>query len=616
MKITNAAAFCCLIMVFGWNYCAAAQLQTEVIKSSDIAEEHSPQEAPGSGQPRSFIVRSDYSQSPVDLDNRAVEQLDQIVKLISLLPIGHILVYGHTDSTAVRSGGYGTFTNNYGLSEQRAWKVADYLREKLQLKQGNITVSGMGPDYPVRSNDSFTGKVLNRRVEIVVLPPGSDTFHADTPYNELSKGGSQLEPSTRSTVTISLKDVDIAEVMAMLARKERINILLAKDVQGDVSLNLYGVSVDQAVRSIASAAGYAVEWRQGIYYVVNRSEAGKYAEGGISEVRAFKIQYSDPKTLAALVKNHLSNYGKVTALEARSLLVVEDIPAFIRRVELLLRDVDRKPKQILIEAKILEVNLSDGDAFGVDWKRIFSNGDGSFGATGLTSPSSPGFFLDFLTPKMELALNMLHNDGRVRTLSTPKLMALENQQASVVIGDRIGYRVTTTVNQVTTESIEFLESGVILKVKPIVDAEGRILLDIHPEVSTGTVQEGIPAQSTTEVTTQLLVGNGQTVFIGGLLKRNVTESREGVPLLGDLPLLGRLFSSNKIKSVNTETVVMITPHIVDDHNRELTLQQLHRIRQAEQDLKENNERIETKMRNRYDGGNGQTEPEATVAPVP
>jgi type II secretory pathway component GspD/PulD (secretin) len=152
-------------------------------------------------------------------------------------------------------------------------------------------------------------------------------------------------------------------------------------------------------------------------------------------------------------------------------------------------------------------------------------------------------------------------------LSTPKLLALENQEASVIVGDRRGYAVTTTINQVTSESIEFLESGVILRVTPHVDSEGRVMMDIHPEVSTGVVDaNGIPSQTTTEVTTRLLVGSGQTVFIGGLIKQTRTESRKGVPLLGRIPGIGLLFSSREVTSTNTETVVIITPRVIGEIN--------------------------------------------------
>jgi len=149
-------------------------------------------------------------------------------------------------------------------------------------------------------------------------------------------------------------------------------------------------------------------------------------------------------------------------------------------------------------------------------------------------------------------------------LSTPKLLALEGQEASVIIGDRRGFQVTTTINQVTSETIEFLESGVILRVTPQVDEDGNVLLDVHPEVSTGNVDaNGIPSQVTTEVTTQLLVPSDRTAFIGGLIKHTATISQDGVPVLRRVPVIRRMFSNEERTEVNTETIVLITPRIVD-----------------------------------------------------
>ena len=169
-------------------------------------------------------------------------------------------------------------------------------------------------------------------------------------------------------------------------------------------------------------------------------------------------------------------------------------------------------------------------------------------------------------------MNALRSEGRVRTLSTPKLLALEKQESSVIIGDRRGYAVTTTINQVTTESIEFLESGVILRVTPSVDDSGEIMLDIHPEVSTGTIDPntGIPSQTTTEVSTQMIVADGQTIFVGGLIKHTIDESKQGVPVLGDIPGVGRLFSNRRKTNLNTETVVLITPTIIQDGMAEVS----------------------------------------------
>jgi type II secretory pathway component GspD/PulD (secretin) len=389
------------------------------------------------------------------------------------------------------------------------------------------------------------------------------------------------------TLSLNLRDVDINEVMEMLSRNERVNILLAKGVDGEVSVNLYDVSVEQAIRSIASAAGYAVEYRDGSYFVLKREDSGKYADSGLTELRTLKVEYSDTGLVEGILKNYLSEYGEMTTLPERKLLVVEDLPEFIDRIEELLKELDRQPKQVLIEAKILEVTLQDAESFGIDWAKFFKtdSGQGAFGTRGLGNPISQGLFIDVVTPNLEVFLDALRTRDRLRTLSTPKLLALEDQEAEAIIGDRIGYRVTTTINQVTTESIEFLESGVILKVQPSVDGQGRVLLSVHPEVSTGTVSDdGIPSQKTTEVTTQMLVEDGQTVFIGGLLKRTMDQSREGVPMLGDLPLIGSLFSNNSSNNINFETVVLITPYIVQDHQGQWNTEHIDRANEIGEEL--------------------------------
>jgi len=365
-------------------------------------------------------------------------------------------------------------------------------------------------------------------------------------------------------ITLALRDVGLSEVMEMLSRAARVNILLSEDATAKVSVNLYNVDLDEAVRSIATSAGFGVEHRGGSYFIVKRDQVGKSDPGGPTEVRTFKVQYSDPNVVSGILKDHLSSYGQVTTLPERRLVIVEDTPYFLGRIQRLLKEIDRQPRQILIEAKILEISLTDSESYGLDWVKIFKSGDGEIGTQGLGSPGSPGLFFNYITPNVEVFLDALRTRGRSRTLSTPKLLALEDQEAETIIGNRLGYNVTTTIDNVTTTSVEFLESGVIMKVKPSVDGQGRIFLEIHPEVSKGDVQNGLPSQSTAEVTTSMLVNSGQTVFIGGLITRNQFKSREGVPLLGDLPGIGKLFSNKLITGQNTELVVLVTPYLIDN----------------------------------------------------
>lgn len=397
---------------------------------------------------------------------------------------------------------------------------------------------------------------------LCALPLQAQTVAAQSNTPQTNAAQTSKDPKT-GLVTLRFHEVALRDVFDLLSRQEKANILLGKGVDGQVSINLYNVTVDQAVRSVAEAAGYAVEQHHGSYLIVDRKEVGQESAFGATVLRSYKVQYSNPKQVADILTKHLSRYGKVTPLVERNLLLVEDTPEFQTRVAQLLDEIDQEPRQILIEARILEITLDQSETFGVDWSQVFGAGNKSSGGTqGLASPGSAGLFFNIVNRNLDLYLSALSSKGRVQTLSTPRLLALENQQASAVIGDRVGYKVTTTINQVTSETIQFLDTGVILQVTPSVDQRGRIMMQIHPEVSSATMNGGIPSKKSTEVTTRLLCEDGQSIFIGGLIKRTSGVRRSGVPVLGDVPMLGRLFSSQEDSFSTTETVVVITPRIV------------------------------------------------------
>jgi type II secretory pathway component GspD/PulD (secretin) len=372
-------------------------------------------------------------------------------------------------------------------------------------------------------------------------------------------------------VTLNFRESSIQEVFDVLSRKDKVNIILGKGVSGNVSVNLYNITVEEAIYRVAESAGFAVEFRNGDFFVLDHKDAGLEHPEGLMKLRTFKVQYSDPKQVADILTKYLSRYGKVTPLIDRRMIVVEDTPEFVERASKLLLELDAQPKQILIEAKVLEVTLDDGEIYGVDWSKVFGSTkgtNGSFGTNSLASgnvtggPKQAGFFFSLANKNLELFLEAQSTKNRVRTLSTPKLLAMENQEARVSIGDSTGFKVTTTINQVTTESIQFLESGVILRVVPSVDQQGRILLKVHPEVSSATLSAGIPSKKSTEVTTELLSEDGQAIFIGGLIKKSSRKDKTGVPILSDIPGIGRLFSTTTESVNNTETVIIISPRIV------------------------------------------------------
>jgi len=382
-------------------------------------------------------------------------------------------------------------------------------------------------------------------------------------------------------VSLSIQELDILEVMQMLSREQRMNIFVADGVSGNVSVNLYDMEATEAVKLIAESAGFVVEQRNDSYFILDREDAGKLRQSDRMEVRSFKVQYAAVSDIETILQDYISNYGSIKALPDNSLLVVEDLPPFLDKIESILNEIDREPMQILIEAKILEISLTDRQAYGLDWARLFdsSSAIGSFGVQGLANIGSAGLFAQYASDDVELVLSALKERGRLRTISTPKLLAMEGIEAETIVGTEIGYSVTTTINQVTSESIEFLETGIILRVVANVDRSGRIMLEIHPEVSTGAVSDdGIPSKSTTQVTTNMLVPNGKTVFLSGLLQHQVNNTREGVPGLGDMAVIGGLFSNRAESIISTEIVVLITPSIVNYAERETEEKSIDRVK--------------------------------------
>ena len=405
-------------------------------------------------------------------------------------------------------------------------------------------------------------------------------------------------------ISMTMKDADLADVMDMISRDQRVNVFVSTDSTETVSFSLYDMQLDDAIRAIANAAGLAVEHYDGNYYIVDRDEAGKYSPDALTHVRSFELQYIRADDIQAMLEPYLSEYGEITVLVDRNIFLVEDTPGFLDRIDAIVRRIDQPPTQILIEAKILEITLTDEDSYGLDWTKIFisNGGTGEFGTQGLSTPTSPGLFLDYVSDDITVVLSALTSQGRVRTLSTPKLLAVENQESSVIIGDRRGYSVTTTINQVTTETIEFLESGVILRVTPSVDADGLIMMDIKPEVSTGVIDPltGIPSQATTEVETRMLVPDGKTIFVGGLIKHRVEESKRGVPVIGRVPVVGALFSNRQNIQTNTETIVLITPTVVTSSQATLDHASGDKIEYLEQRQDDRIERHDREMDSIFD----------------
>jgi type IV pilus assembly protein PilQ len=222
---------------------------------------------------------------------------------------------------------------------------------------------------------------------------------------------------------------------------------------------------------------------------------------------------------------------------------------------------------VLIGARVLEVRLDNESSLGVDWASIFGAGEAtvdlSTSGFSLTPESgSHGVFATIGSRDVTAFLDALREVVDFEALSAPQVLVLEGKEAEIIVGGKLGFYITTTTQTSTIQSVEFLDIGSLLTLTPIISDDGHIQMKIHPKVSDGVVENGLPSETTTEVTTQVLVADGETLFIGGLIRRRAQDSHSGVPLLGQIPYLGSLFGRHGDTAQRTEVVVLITPRVV------------------------------------------------------
>ncbi|GAH21461.1 unnamed protein product, partial [marine sediment metagenome] len=184
------------------------------------------------------------------------------------------------------------------------------------------------------------------------------------------------------------------------------------------------------------------------------------------------------------------------------------------------------------------------------------------------------------------ALDALQTKTRVETLSTPKILAIHGKEARVQVGGQQGYKeITYLETGDVRENIKFIATGTILTITPYIDDEGNVLLNLKPNIQSATLEEGIPVVNTTSVSTWLLAKNRETVFIGGLIQDTKTRTRQMIPCLGSIPLLGSLFGRTLQGTGKFELVILITPYIFDAELRQTDKEAIEKTRKMEEDFK-------------------------------
>lgn len=398
------------------------------------------------------------------------------------------------------------------------------------------------------------------------------------------------------------RDMEVREVFQQLRLLTRRNIVVAADVDATFSGDLFDMDFGQALDAVCLSTGLASTERDGYLFI----------EKTAMDTRVFTLRYARAADVMQMITPLLEEGEKAGATQIAKqgvassaelaggddyahddVLMVRAMPRKMEIIDELVREIDGEPQQVLIEAVIMTADMIDGHEHGVNVSGLIGTdfleagtslvddnlvtppfgpdalSDGvATGSTGVADAlSTGGINFGFVKGSVSAFIRALDLTTETTVLANPKILALNKQRGEVLLGRRDGYLTTTVTQTSTLQRIEYIETGTRLIFRPFVGENGMIRLEIHPEDSEGGINdEGLPFKETAEITTNILLRSGQTVFIGGLFreKRETVESK--VPVLGDLPLIRHLFRSEREVVVKEEIIILLTPHIIDAGN--------------------------------------------------
>ncbi len=307
--------------------------------------------------------------------------------------------------------------------------------------------------------------------------------------------------------------------------------------------------------------------------------------------RVFELTYGSAEALSDKISGMLTqNIGRVVIDERSNKIIVTDIAEKIYKIAAIINVLDEKEEEVLIEAKIVQVVLSDDYKMGVDWEAVISNYHGMAltGDFDILESSDKRGKLGIGTladDNYTVLLTALEMAGTTNILSNPRITVLNNNEAKILVGSTEPYITSTTVTPAsgattTSESVNFIEVGVKLHVTPTIHRDGFITMKIRPEVSsvvkmiTTSNNNTIPVVETSEAETTVMIKDGATIVIGGLIKDENIRVEKKVPLLGDIPFLGMAFRSVDDSKEKTELVIFLTPRIISGEDEPLAFDTL------------------------------------------
>jgi type IV pilus assembly protein PilQ len=431
---------------------------------------------------------------------------------------------------------------------------------------------------------------------------------------------------TGERLTLNFQDIDVRSVLQLLADTSGQNIVVSDSVTGNLTLRLQNVPWDQALDIVLRTKGLDKRRQDNVIIIgpteelATREKSELSARKDIQELAPLRseflqVNYAKVTDLAKLIRNNaqqkdslLSQRGSMSVDERTNTLLVMDTAERLDTIRRMVQTLDVPVRQVLIEARIVVVSDTFerdlGARFGVtSAQKNGSNGLLAVTGTGtgadtmtqsaLANVQSSGSVFPVQTPALanryavnlpvanpsgsigisllgssyllDLELSAAQNEGRSETISSPRVITANQKQATILQGTEIPYTESASSGATT---VQFKNAVLSLKVTPLVTPDNRVILDIDVADDTvgsnvTTAQGGsVPSIDTREITTQVLVNDGQTVVLGGILETVKTKSADKVPLLGDIPVLGYLFKTTTNINNKTELLIFLTPKIL------------------------------------------------------
>ncbi|WP_186086074.1 secretin N-terminal domain-containing protein [Burkholderia gladioli] len=384
----------------------------------------------------------------------------------------------------------------------------------------------------------------------------------------------QLADALRKPVSLNFRSQPIGRIFEAISRVSGVNFVFDSEVQADMPASLFArrTTAENAIELLLRTSQLekrVLDRHTLLVYPARPEKARDYREFAI---RTFFLSHAEAKSVMAALRQMVKPKD-IYVDERVNAIVLRDTPETIQVAERVVIGLDIPQSEVTLDVQVLEVNVNDSVDLGLQYPgKIQFSALGAGEEAGLTLGDLLRLNRDRIgvaseSGALSMAIDMLQKQGKTRTLANPKIRVRNLEKANIRIGERVPIVTTTNGNGVVTESVSYQDVGLMLKVEPRVSLDDEVSVKVSLEVSNilseQRTRSGLVAYSlgTRNADTLMTARNGQTQVLAGLIKRSEIESRAGLPWLSSLPVLGRLFGSDRTRNEETEIVLLITPHI-------------------------------------------------------